>query len=338
MPQIEFDSANKVQQSSDFPRLKLDVGERKRILAGLEIPTFAYVHNLRAPKIVDGKPQMVKRERKDKTTYDDFALDFIGRPQCLGDYGTIKDTGLDAKNCPMCAMARNGDHVDMPQRRFAMHVIVYSTKVNSFELSSGPFSCSLVVWGFTNSIYDKLTDYATEWGSLQQHDLLLGPCTHKDFQKFDIGIAKDAAWMGNEERKRTVLETYRENKATTPLESFCGRKSELRWIEEDLAKIRERWRIANGEAEPAVADGTETAETRSLSEGLDDLNSSLDTIQPGAEGPQKNGKTSESLDLGDLLNSGDSQPHTEKAGEQPAPKKSGADEVMDFESLLNDLS
>lgn len=313
MPTLAFDPANKTETVSDFPRLKLDHMEKGRILC-LEDPAFAYVHELRAPKIVNGRAETKTFERKDGSTYTDFIMDFIGRPLCLGDLGVLMDKGVDPRNCPACRRATEGDEIQPPKRRFAMHVIKYAVKTNSFDLIQ-PFSCQLVVWGFTNMTYNKLTDIVSEYGNLREHDLLLGPCTNKDFQKFEIMPASKAAWMLDDQIKNTVLGTYQQNKLPD-LDSFCGRKVERRWFEDDIAKVAERWRIANGA--PSPDPGTESADERSLTEGLNDL---LNTTPPA-------------VDLGDLLSA---KPAGDDTTPEPSTEPAAKGGTMDFDELLKSL-
>ncbi len=258
MQRMSFDPKNKNAAFGDYPKLKLKKDERARVLC-IEEPVFAYSHSLRAPTIVNGKAKMETVKRGNEEV-EQYAMDFLGQPLCLGDRGILQDNGLDPKNCPVCEMARTTDMVSAPQRRFAMHVVKYATKQNSFE-PAVPFSVQLVVWAYQDKVYNKLTDIVTEWGSLQNHDLLLGPCTVEMYQTFDIGVAAKAAWMESEENKLLVVTTFKENQ-TKDLESFCGRKSELKWLQDDLEKIRARWRVVNHESEEAAP---------SLAEGMTDL-------------------------------------------------------------------
>jgi hypothetical protein len=121
------------------------------------------------------------------------------------------------------------------------------------------------MWSFSDKTFNILTDIAVEF-NLKQHDLLLGPCENKDFQKFDIKAASSAAWLQSDSTKQLTVATYRENKAKSNLEEFCGRKVDHTWIEEDLNKIKIRWQIANGEVLPV---GRESSSP--LAEGLDDI-------------------------------------------------------------------
>jgi hypothetical protein len=270
MQKMSFTAENKKVTMADYPKLKLGVNERARILC-IEEPIVAYVHNLRAPIVVNGQAKMTTAKRNNGEEYETYAFDFIGRPLCLGDEGVIEDKGIDPKNCPACALASESDMAKPPERRFAMHVIRYSIRQGGdIPTVATPFSVQLLAWSYPDSVFNKIVDIATEWGDLKQHDLLLGPCKPPvEFQKFDIGVAAKAAWMEPDQdgvdRKTLVVTTFRENKADD-LGSFCGRKVDSRFMAEDVDKIRARWRVVNGQ--PA-ADGTESV--GALTAGLDEL-------------------------------------------------------------------
>ncbi len=320
MPQLSFDAKHKTESLSDFPRLKLDQGERARVLL-LEDPTFAYAHDLRKPKIVNGKAEVKEYERSDKSTYTDYVKDFVGRPQCLGDIGLLTDKGLDPKNCPACAVAAESDQVDKPKRRFAVPVVVYSIKHGGFEVRE-PFGCEVVVWSFTDQIFNKLVDFATEWGDLKNHDLLLGPCENKQWQKYDIKVSKTAAWQVDEDRKSLVVATYKGNRPTGDLETFCGRKTTRQWLIDDLAKIQNAWRIANG---VPLDDGTQGAQAPSLAGGLDALLSDT-RAQPAAQQPP-------ALDTDDVLGT-NTPAKTDTKPDEPKKDEAGA---LNFQDLLGSL-
>ncbi len=266
MARLGFNEDNRKRDASSFPKLKLDSNEMARILVIEKEPWSEYVHTLRAPKIVNGQP-VEKTEERDGVTTTTLEMDFIGNPICLGDAGILTDEGIDPTNCPMCALAKEGDMVDPPRRRFALNILRYATQPGSVDIKD-PFSVDVYVWAFTDMIYNKLLDFTKEWDNLQEHDLLLGPCTNKSFQKFDIGISKKAEWMENTERQAFAVETFKKNHADEEiLRAMCGRVAKRSFIEEDLAKVRQRWSVANAarRSHPAIQ------EAKSLDAGLDDL-------------------------------------------------------------------
>lgn len=319
MPQLPFADEHKAAGSfAQYERLKFDRDEKKRILC-LEDPTFAWVHELRAPKIVNGKAEQQEVKRKDGSKYTDYVYDFISRPICLGDFGTLQEKGVDPKNCPACTAASAGSEVAPPKRRFAMAVIVYATKPNSFELRE-PFSCECVVWSFTDRAYNKLVDLVTEWGEngkIRNHDLNLGPCVSKEFQSFEINVASTAAWLKDEDRKKHVLATYQQNKPAD-LEGACGRKVEKAWMLNDLEKIADRWAIANGTNVAAAGPG--------LNEGLNELLGENKGSQPQTEAPSPQPVE---LKMDDLFGNEPPAPASDK------PKPDG--KTMDFDTLLDSL-
>lgn len=241
MPRVEFKAENKVATTNyDYPKLKLKSGERARIIVGLEDPIVEYVHTLRKPQVINGVPQMFKAERKDGTTYDDYKMDFISRPICLGDATILADKGVDPKNCPMCKLAQeHGDYTSPPQRRYAMHVIRYRTKGGTTDIQT-PFSVEVLVWSYTDKTFNKIVDFKEEWGDLRKHDLLLGPCTNETFQQFDITVAAKAAWLEDAERKQLTAQTFKENQIPD-LTIAAGSVKQKQWVEQDIQTILEAW-------------------------------------------------------------------------------------------------
>jgi hypothetical protein len=313
-----------------------------------------FVHTLRAPKIINGTPQMGTEKRRDGTEYQDYVKDFVSRPLCTGDYQTLVDTGIDAEHCAMCRESK--DHpewVPGPTRRYAMHVIKYKTKPGGFTLAT-PFSVELVVWGFTDNLFNSIVDFKAEWGDLRQHDLLLGPCTNETFQKFEVNVGAKAEWMENDERKKLTVETFKNNQIED-LSIACGSKKEPRWLEEDLTKIKLAWQIAE---RSNLKPGTlgQSAESTSLAE---DLSSLLQAAEPGGTAPEKpqNGAvaTSGNPELDALLADTESKPEAPAkpdswtSADTPAPasqaeadadaaaSEAPAAESLNFEDLLADL-
>lgn len=266
MPQIDWTPEFKRTTNVEFDKLKLKVGERARIVT-LEKPTFTWVHTLKAPKITDGRASKVVKKRKDGTEYADWDMDFVSRPQCLGDHGIIADNGLDTANCPVCARAKDSEEVAGPDRRFAMNVIKYNTKGDGSLVT--PFGCSSMVWAFTEGVYNKLYDIAQEYGGLVGRDLVLGPCQAPEaFQKFDISVGAKNAWEADERITAIVKETHQGNRFED-LEGACGRKTEAKWLKRDIEKIAERWAIAHGKVD--AVSGSEEQDIKSLKGELDNL-------------------------------------------------------------------
>jgi len=348
MPRIEFAPTNRVQTTNfDYPKLKLKNGERARVLVGLESPVTEFVHNLNVPSIVDGIPQTGTEKRKDGTEYQAYKKNFISKPLCLGEYETLDKQGSDEKNCPMCAYAKRfPDRIKAPQRRYAMHVIRYKTQSGSFKPTK-PFSVDLVVWGFTDKVFNQIIDLSEEW-NLKTHDLNLGPCTGETFQKFDINVAADAAWQTSEEAKALVLETYKNNQIPD-LTIACGNRKERRWIDIDLEKIQEAWTQIEawetthgkpGSTGPSVAPSASTAAAGTAvaaTGGTDlseDLSSLLDSgdLEETTVAAVSSGAAADSTD--DLLGGSDEPAAVE--ADKPAEEEKPAD-AADFDDLLDGL-
>lgn len=261
MPRIEFIPSNVIDTGNNFPKLKLDAQESARVVV-LENPQYVYVHTLRAPEIgPDNKPVMTKAERKGEEV-DVFKFKFVGRHQCLGDLNTLQEgRGVDPDNCPMCEASVKTSIVDAPQRRFGVHVAKYATKPGTHDISK-PFSAQIQLWLFTEGIFNKLVGFQKEFGSLLQHDLKLGPCTSKDFQKFDINIANDAEWLKTTKTKEYIKEALDENHAED-VETEIARRKDRKWIDQDLKTVADAWKTANGA--PADAAEAKAALTQDIS-------------------------------------------------------------------------
>lgn len=309
MPKVTFSSENKVKTTNyDYPKLRLAKDE-KALLILMEDPQVEYVHTLRKPKLENGKAVTITKTRKDKTTYEDYDMQFLSRPLCKGDYNILEDKGADPKNCPICKLAsENSEYADAPQRRYAMHVVRYRTKGSSFDLIN-PFSVELLVWSFTDRYFNQLIEFKEEWGDLRKHDIKV-ECTNKDFQNFDLQVASKAQWLADADRQSIVKQTYKENQLDD-ISIAIGQNKELKWLNEDLDSIREAWSAIKGIAQADEGWYKEEEVDAALA---DDLNSILDTDdeddeveapKPAKKAPKK-AKAEESddveIDLDDLLN------------------------------------
>lgn len=271
MGRMGFQSQNKKESPLDFPRLKLKKDERARILC-IEDPEYAYVHELRAPRVGrDGVPEIVKKETSKGEEYETYKYDFVGRHICLGAEDALTENGLDPDNCPACKEARDSSDVAAPARRFAMHVIRYEIKSGSFEVAR-PFSVRVEVWAFSERIFGKLVDYTTEFGSLTTHDLKLGPCEVEAFQNYPIEITDKPGYLTVDppNAKANVLrikETFRENHCKD-LRVFVGREVSKKFMQEDLEKVIRASKLARGES--LFAEATEF-DDKTLTQGLGDI-------------------------------------------------------------------
>jgi hypothetical protein len=265
MGRIGFATENKGKVVDyDYPKLKLTNGEKARIIIGLEDPAMEYVHTLRKPVIANGEAvtEQVTNDRTGVTTTE-FKKDFVGNPICLGDQSIIADKGLDPAHCPACKLAQDHpDYAEPPKRRFAMHVIRYRTKSGTFNVQN-PFSVEILVWAFTDTVFNKIVDFMEEHGDLRKKDFLLGPCTNPTFQKFDITPGAEAIWLKNDEHKKIVAETFRENQIPD-LTIAIGRSKQKAWVQQDVDGILEAW-------SQAKQSGNSAGSTSSLGEDLNEL-------------------------------------------------------------------
>ncbi len=275
MAQITFETKNRIQAAATFPKLKLAKNERARV-AVLENPQFGWVHNLNTPKVVDGQVQYVTRTKKDGTTQEVPVMQWVGTHRCKGESEIIEGEGrgLDVKHCTLCKETKeNPSRFEAPKRRFAGHVVKYNTKPGTYDLVDGPYSVQIFVWAFSEFLFDKLIGINSVVGSLQNHDLLLGPCTDATYQKFDVNYALDAQWQANEEYKKITVATLKANRADD-LMAYVARDSEQKWIDRDIEAVHEGFDFLIGKTrEPATA----AKELPGLAVELDSL---LETTKP----------------------------------------------------------
>jgi hypothetical protein len=291
MPQIPFNSKNRAVRAGQLDKLTLAYSEIARIVL-LDNPIFRYVHQLRAPQIVDGKPVQVAKKKRGKgdggseDTYMTYEMDFIGRPFCLGSDEALSEKGVDPDGCPACRRSVDSNQVKAPERRFAVNVVRYHLDSNGKAVT--PFSCAVIPWAFNESTFDKLISIAEEYqasGGLIGRDLRLGPCTSKDFQNFDITPGDQSWWASSQENKERVLATFKANRKTEQeLESLCGRAVTASWLADDLGKIADKWRVVDsgGVERP---DATAAVDRSNLTEGLQGLQDLLNTPAPAAPPP-----------------------------------------------------
>jgi hypothetical protein len=253
MPKVTFSSDNKVQQGNDYPRLKLEHGERALIVCIEPEPEMEYVHTLRAPEIgPDGRVIKEMKQGK-KGEYEAAKLEFIGQHLCFGNFDKMVDKGADPDNCPTCKAALEGDGIDQALPRYAMHVLRYNLQPGGFAIRE-PFGVTTEAWVYAASRFNALVDLAQEWGDLRKHDLKLGPCENKNFQKYDINVSAKAEWLQDDARKKQAAAEYQNNR-TNDLASLIGRKISKEQAQQDIARVQERVAQAYGRTEdlPAAA-------------------------------------------------------------------------------------
>lgn len=295
MPRMTFSTDNKVNQREDFPKLKIDgnVGDKARIWCP-ELPVAEFVHNIRMPKIDANTGKQAYRTEKDRSGEDRQIpeWDFVSRPLCLGQLSALEENGADPKHCPACRETVKSDMVDPPVRRFAMHVVRYSTKTDG--AATKPLQASVSVWSFTDFMFTKLIDIAGEFGGdLSSVDLVLTLKT-KQFQQYDI-MASPNSWRNDAKVAALLDEVFQENQAKD-LAGFCGMTKKRDQIEMDIEKVKNRWDLVRGQGAPSL-----DAEPASLAEGLDGLlGGSSDKPAAVKEEPKKDAP-SEAVDFGSLF-------------------------------------
>lgn len=328
MPRVGFAPENKQVSKFDYPKLSLDKGEQKRI-AALEEPFMEYVHKLRKPVLVDGKAVYETVENFGKTT-EQMKTDFVGQPVCIGDYSVIKENGVDPKTCPACLIATQSDAIGPPVPRYAMHVVEYTTVPGTFDVAD-PYQVQTRAWVFAYSRFEEMIEFSREWGSLQKHDLLLGPCENKQWQKYKVSISAKAEWLLSDDRKKLTAQVFNNNKSPD-ITTLIGRKVSKEMLEEMCDDVMTAYRIATGRG-PAPETSTAAAETAAGMD-IDDL---LDPSSPDVDTTPSGEVTSVAE-----VSTGTSQPDTDDfqgmsvvaPDDDPAV---GSGPELDIDDILNDL-
>lgn len=302
MPRVEFVEDNVKKNDYDYPKFKLEKkGEVARV-AVLEAPVAEFVHNLRKPKLVNGVPQKETKTKRDGTQYEDYVYEFVSRPICLGDYGVLSSDGSDPDKCPICAEAKRTDRFYAPQRRFALHLIRYTTKPNSTEVAD-PFSARTEVYSFTDKVFGELFGFKQQGFDLRKHDLIF-KSENPAFAGYNISVTMDAAWLANETSKATIAALLKPDNLAPDLSIFCGSRKSEKNIEYDIRAINEAWDIATGVRSVSAVDASLSTVGGSLDlvDGLDDLLGSAGKDKDGWALPETPAE-GESLSFDDLASS-----------------------------------
>lgn len=246
MPLMNITSENKVSSGLNFEKFTLDQGETARLVCLQTPPYYDWVHTLRKPFISEGEIVLTAKERRDGSTYEVPKLDFVSRTICMGNPEVLNTDGYDSESCPICALAlENPDWQLAAQRRFAMNVFQYNTDTKG-KLRK-PFHGNIVIWAFTDQIFNKLVDISDNMGGdLRKIDLVVGPCTNKTFQKAEITASTECAWLTDDDTKKLTTEIVNENAYPEEiLRSACGRDPKPQFVQVDLNTIAQAWAIGD---------------------------------------------------------------------------------------------
>lgn len=302
MARMQFNSENVKSQHTKLNRLKLDTGERARIVLMEEEPVVEYIHNIQMPEVQNGNVVMTNYTRKDGSVNEDYSYEWVGTQLCLGDFDVVSDAGTDGENCPLCKEAETGDQVQAPRRKFAINILRYATKADSYETRS-PFKVEALAWTFSDGMYGTLVELKNEYGDLKKKDLNL-KCKVKQFQQYDIQVAAECQWL-QEDNRAAAVEEYEGNKySDEELTGGCGFSAKAERMRGDIRKIKSRWeevrRIESGETAKPLSDSQVDA---SLDNLLDDVASDAQVNEDQADTPSSDDKpgTGDSVNLDDFL-------------------------------------
>lgn len=347
MPRTTFSTDNVRQSATNFAKLKLEHNEIARIVCIEPGPVFEWVHSINKPKIspVSGKVVMETKKRKNGDEYQDYAMEFLGTPICLGDPDVLEEKGVDALHCPICALSLKDEAFRGPQRRFAIHVLKYKTKQGKSEIAE-PFSVETLVWVMSDNRFSELAQIFSEWAPEGQEpdprkiDLILGPCNNAGFQNYKINPGQRCEMLQSKERLDRALLTYKENHAPD-LSAFCGRVTERRWIDQMIEEVQERYEEIRGGSvqQPLPADVSATLDSSLLDTEVATkpaAESATEFRTPKADAPAGEGDPLNEFKVGGSAQ--DLQPETPAAVvvEDPAAAAPQGEDV-DFDKLMLEL-
>lgn len=205
-------------------KLSLEKDEQARVCFIEPRPQLVYIHSFEKPVLGDdGRPVVTIETRQDGSTWERTKTSYEGKFRCLGRTEEIMRTGSDPEECPACrAHISHSNAVRPPAARILANVLKYSTKPGGWAVTK-PFSAELIVWDLTEGRFSKLQSLWEEHGELSKKDLLLGPCTNKQMQLYDVSIANgNAAYLESESHQKYIEELLEES-YNKKLEDVAGK-------------------------------------------------------------------------------------------------------------------
>lgn len=243
MSRISFtDEVSPASRGDVYPKLKLKLNEKARILL-LEGPERVYVHELKEPVIVDGVAVKEEKKRRDGSTYVDFKENFVKSFKCLGDEEKVFQSGVDVQNCPACKASTQFERFRQPTTRYAINVVRYNTMPNG-DIST-PYGVQVVAWVFGNQKFEQIRNFAKEGYDFKKSDLILGPCQHENFQKYDIIVSPKSAWQESAASKELTLDAFKAQRLED-LSKVVAPELDYAMVESYVERVQKKWDIVNG--------------------------------------------------------------------------------------------
>ena len=327
MPRVPIAEEYRTGEGGDrFPKLKLqEKGEKARYVV-IEVPWREYVHFLKAPVIEEGIAVKETKHRRNGDEYQDYKLDFVGSPICLGDEGALAEKGVDEQNCPACeASVSSGGEVYGPAQRFAVNVIKYDLRGGTWDIRM-PFSAEIVLWTFNGRAYDDILGIQKEIGDLRQHDLTL-ECEDSYWQRNKLAFKMEPGYKQAPAGYIKELLSTPGNRATEEqLRDACGRTANRQQIQDDVDVVLRRWRQVRQAGSAGSSEADDARLGGNLSEGIDELLAEADgkAAKPKEDKPKED-KPKEDKPADDPFSEFRPETTSNPAPEKPAKEAKSAE-------------
>ena len=283
--------------------------------------------------IFDTENFKLKKDEKARIVIldEEFDVEFVhwvddfGYAICAGDYNLLMKEGADSQHCKFCANANPDGAIKSARRKFVTLIVIYRTNSKGQVLT--PITVDVNPWVFGDDKFNDLLGKKEAWGDLKDHDLMI-ECLGEQYQKMRIDVMPEAVWKTDKDTAALVAASFKDAKAMygKDLRMLLGRDIS------DPDKLAEVIGNATGNGPvPSYADAGGINQMFSDSPALSTTPvSQVDFASLLDDSPVAPVETAPSVSKTASETSGTS---TDPLASEPS---TGADPVVDFDSLLND--
>lgn len=211
---------------SDGPNYnKFDI-QKDNMKARILVPNTniaqAHVHSVYRSEAVMTENNGRVRPEWDNTSY-------AGSYLCTGDFDKVAAAPSygDPQACPACAAMNNGPKVvSAPKKTFALNVLQYQTKPNTYEVRGNQVEAKLWKHGDDKKIQPIITALGETGRKINQIDFLIEcPPDGMMFKKWQITFSEQVAYTKDDTLKAAVVAAIDADLySNEELEAACGEK------------------------------------------------------------------------------------------------------------------